>query len=96
MDNRKSNITTSSGDNIDDLFDYDVDMNDVFREIDTNLDAPSKKSPSRKAEGKENGAGLGIDEEIRITKKRRPVVKLDESRSVYCPAISYQLLRQTC
>ncbi|KAF6235029.1 hypothetical protein HO173_006656 [Letharia columbiana] len=61
-------------DDLDDsLFDYDV--GDVFRDVDTNMDVPAAR-----ADEKENGAGLGIDEEIKVTKKRAPVPKLDENR----------------
>ena len=63
-------------DDLDDsLFDYDVA--DVFRDVDTNMDVPAVR-----AEKKEDGAGLGIDEEIKVTKKRAPIPKLDENRFV--------------
>ena len=61
-------------DDLDDsLFDYDV--GDVFRDVDTNMDVPAVKGKR-----KEDGAGLGIDEEIKVTKKRAPIPKLDENR----------------
>ena len=64
-------------DDLDDsLFDYDVD--DAFRDVDTNMDVPAVRAKS-----KEDGAGLGIDEEIKVTKKRAPIPKLDENR--YAP-----------
>ena len=66
-------------DDLDDsLFDYDV--GDVFRDVDTHMDVPAVQKPAARADGKENGAGLGIDEEIKVTKKRAPVPKLDENR----------------
>ena len=87
-------------DELDDLFDYDVDLGDVFGEIDTNMDVPVKQPSSSRAGGKENGAGLGIDEEIKIAKKRRPVVKLDETRYVpfrlHCWQISDGAYMLTC
>ena len=58
---------------VDSLFDYDV--GDVFRDVDTNMDVSAAR-----AERKEGGAGLGIDEEIKMTKKRAPIPKLDENR----------------
>ena len=67
-------------DDLDDLFDYDVDLGDVFGEVDTNMDVPVKQTSSSRAGVKEKSTGLGIDEEIKIAKKRRPVVKLDEHR----------------
>ena len=60
------------------LFNYDV--RDVFRDVDTNMDIPAVQKPAARADGKENGAGLGIDEEIKVTKKRVPIPKLDENR----------------
>ena len=64
-------------DDLDDsLFDYDV--GDVFRDVETNMDVPTMQKPV----GKEHGTGLGIDEEIKVTKKRAPVPKLDENRFV--------------
>jgi len=64
----------------DDLFDYDVDdINDPFSE---NYVVPGSKERAKEAASKsKSGAGLGIDEEIEITKKpRAPRVKLDEDR----------------
>lgn len=77
---RPGNAAAPPRDDLDDLFDYDVDLGDVFREVDTNMDVPVKKTSSSKAGAKGNSTGLGIDEEIKIIKKRRPVVKLDEDR----------------
>ncbi len=62
----------------DNLFDYDV--GDVFRDVDTNMDVLAVQKPAAGTDGKEKGAGLGIDEEIKVTKKRAPVPKLDENR----------------
>lgn len=73
------NVPTAQADDLDDLFDYDV--SDVFRDIDTNMDIPTSEKTTAGTEGKDNGAGLGIDEEIKVTKKRAPVPKLDENRS---------------
>ena len=64
-------------DDLDDLFNYDVD---VFRDVDTNIDVSIHKKPAAAADGKSNATGLGIDEEIKVTKKRAPVPKLDENR----------------
>lgn len=68
-------------DDLDDLFDYDV--GDVFRDVDTNMDATTRAKTVTNGDVKENGAGLGIDEEIKVVKKRAPVPKLDENRSVH-------------
>ena len=73
------NFSHPLADDLDDLFDYDV--GDVFQDVDTNMDIPTREKTIARTEGKENGAGLGIDEEIKVTKKRAPVPKLDENRS---------------
>ena len=66
-------------DDLDELFNYDVD-NDLLRELDTNMDvAPKQSTTSRVMEGGLD-SGLGLDEEIKITKKRAPIAKLDETR----------------
>ena len=70
-----------------DLLNYDVsDDDDPFKDIDQTLrvrDDKATLSPKvakRKAD-KENDI-LGLDEEVKITKKRKPIAKLDETRSV--------------
>lgn len=70
-------------DELDDLFDYNVTLDDVFRDVDTNMQAPtaqnataipSRTKPSQKIDS------LGIDEEVKVQKKRAPIPKLDEER----------------
>ena len=73
---------TAGGDELDDLFDYDLgDQNDPFSD---NYKPPvSKEKVKESASTGSNGASLGIDEEVEITKNARaPRVKLDENR--YC------------
>ena len=62
----------------DSLFDYDV--GDAFRDVDTSMDVPAVHQPAIRINGKEDGASLGIDEEIKFTRKRVPVPKLDVNR----------------
>ena len=69
-----------AGDVLDDLLDYDANENDVFRDVDTNMDVPSRSKKLSGLGKNMNTSGLGIDEEIQIKKKRRPVVKLDQER----------------
>ena len=65
--------------NMDDsLFDYDV--GDAFRDVDMNMDIPAVQQPTITTGGKDDGGSLGIDEEIKVTRKRAPVPKLDENR----------------
>ena len=70
---------SAGGDEFDDLFDYDVDVNDPFSD---NYKGPAAVEKARKATDiSKSGAGLGIDEEVQITRKPRvPRVKLDEDR----------------
>lgn len=79
-----------AADDLDDLFNYDV--GDVFRDVDTNIEVPRQQKPAVGADGKENVVGLGIDEEIKVTKKRAPIPKLDENRSIFTKGL-WQLQR---
>ena len=85
-------------DDLDDLFDYDVSA-DIFEDVDTNTEMPSRlaKAPLGDA-GKEKVGGLGIDEEIKVTKKRAPVAKLDEARSgrIRMPVFRNSLIETGC
>ena len=67
----------AGGDDLDDLFDYDAGLDEVFANLDPrNITAPTdslRKAPV--------DAGLGIDKEVEVVKKpRTPRVKLDENR----------------
>ena len=74
---------------VSDLLNYDVSDDDgLFKDIDEALrvgdDKPtiSPRAVKRKTDnGKENDI-LGLDEEVKITKKRKPIAKLDETRFV--------------
>ena len=66
---------------MDDLFDYNVNLDDIFRDVDTNMNVPARgTNAARPATGRANSVGLGIDEEIKVRKARQPVAKLDENR----------------
>ncbi|ERF69711.1 hypothetical protein EPUS_03703 [Endocarpon pusillum Z07020] len=85
---------TTTRNTVTSLLNYDVSDNDddPFREIDTTLYDPTNKSngTKRKATGtdnKENTDLLGLDEEVKIVKKRKPVAKLDEARLLSQPGI---------
>lgn len=72
-------------DDIDDLYNYDIDnTDDVFREFETNMEAPVQPKPGN---APKTGADLGIDSEVQVVKKRKPVAKLDENRysTIQCP-----------
>ncbi|KAL8774575.1 MAG: hypothetical protein Q9209_000948 [Squamulea sp. 1 TL-2023] len=63
---------------MDDMFDYTVDK-DVFLDVDVNMDAPSERQPME-FQPKDSGNVLGLDEQVKIIRKRQPVAKLDENR----------------
>ena len=56
----------------DDLFDYDIDTE--IPDLDVSLDVPGQKNTSTRK------VDLGVDEEVKITKVKRPTVKLDAER----------------
>lgn len=64
-------------DDLDALFDFDPE---IFND-NSNTDGNNTRAPLREksvaAQGEE---GLGLDEEVKITKKRQPVAKLDATR----------------
>lgn len=74
-----------------DLFDYDAGLEDLLREPtdpntnnDGNLNtARPNQNPSGSAGGTGGGGGggdLGLDEEVKVSRKRAPVAKLDENK----------------
>lgn len=69
-----------AGDALDDLLDHNGSQNDVFRDVDTNMDVPSRRKASPGAFLGNTISGIGIDEEIQVKKNRKPIPKLDESR----------------
>lgn len=69
---RPSVTETHGSDQFDDLFDYGVDTE--IPDLDVNLDVPAQKNnPSKRV-------NLGVDEEIKIAKQKRPTVRLDAER----------------
>lgn len=74
-----SEFPKPSIDEADDLFDYDIDMQEAFRDANVAMSV-SNLEPTGLSKSKNVDLGLGIDEEIKVTKKRRPVPKLDENR----------------
>ncbi|PGH17551.1 hypothetical protein AJ79_01151 [Helicocarpus griseus UAMH5409] len=68
---------------VDDLFDYDAGLDEILKETQTSQQNSSSNSAakgSKNASKDANGANLGLDEEIEVAPKRRPVAKLDEAR----------------
>lgn len=69
------------------LLNYDVSDDDPFNDNLPNQTRDDKATLSprgtkRKTAVEDNGGSLGLDEEVKIAKKRKPMVKLDEDRYV--------------
>lgn len=74
--NPPTRVETAQPDELDDLFNYDPGMDDVFKEA-----SGATEDTTTSTKDIANGpTGLGIDEEVKITKKRQPIAKLDETR----------------
>lgn len=76
--NHRAQSEVHSANDIDDLFDYDVGLDEVLNSISTEpnragADAIKETSAS-------SGPSLGLDEEVKVSKKRQPIAKLDETR----------------
>lgn len=61
-------------DELDDLFNYDVGLDEIVP--DQNVSNTNTKPPGTG----DSALGLGLDDEVKVTKKRLPVAKLDEAR----------------
>ncbi|KAJ5201599.1 uncharacterized protein N7498_006262 [Penicillium cinerascens] len=73
----------SSPVNLNDLFDYDVGLDEIFQ----GNGASNSNAADAKTSGDPTSLGLGLDEEVKVTKKRQPVAKLDEGRLLSQPGI---------
>lgn len=69
-----------AGDALDHLLDQRREDRDVFRDVDTNMDVSARRKMPTAAQAIDSAFGLGIDEEVKISKKRKPVAQLDENR----------------
>ena len=74
--------TAPSADELDEIFNYDVNLEDVFRDVDNIMRAPTRANNDIQPGNQINGDVLGIDEQIKVAKKRAPIPKLDEARYV--------------
>ncbi|KKY17573.1 putative replication fork protection component [Phaeomoniella chlamydospora] len=80
---RRPNTATAEA--LDDVFDnYMVDSDeDPFRDLDTTLEGPkdtTNNTKKRKTTSDDENDRLGVDEKVKVIKKRMPVPKLDEAR----------------
>ncbi|KAL4812633.1 replication fork protection component Swi3-domain-containing protein [Aspergillus spinulosporus] len=71
-------VAARSADCVDDLFNYEVGLDDILQE--TNPSMSSGNVPKQSAQPNNSGVFLGLDEEVEVAKKRQPVAKLDENR----------------
>ncbi|KAI5289312.1 chromosome segregation in meiosis- protein, partial [Ascosphaera aggregata] len=62
-----------------DLFDYDLELDDIVRERHDQKNSTEQQA-SVARQNTADDANLGLDEEIKVTKARRPVPKLDEDK----------------
>ncbi|KAJ5681533.1 uncharacterized protein N7477_001473 [Penicillium maclennaniae] len=72
----------SSPVNLNDLFDYDVGLDEIFQ------DNHASNGNEAKPSGDPSSLGLGLDDEVKVSKKRQPVAKLDEGRLLSQSGIS--------
>ncbi|KAI9044191.1 Chromosome segregation in meiosis protein 3 [Aspergillus affinis] len=63
---------------VNDLFDYDVGLDELLQQPPPSSIAANAPRPSFTPEA--SGLKLGLDEEVKVTKKRQPVAKLDDNR----------------
>ena len=71
---------SATRDDLDDLFNLDEPIDGAFRDANNRSDAPTENQAHSRRRSTDGRANLGIDEEIKITKRRQPVAKLDEAR----------------
>ncbi|KAL8662781.1 MAG: hypothetical protein Q9202_004382 [Teloschistes flavicans] len=68
-----------TNDDPDDLLDYNVNIDDIFRDFNASKNADNAdRGAQQKIKG--DSLGLGIDEEIKVAPKRQPVAKLHKER----------------
>ncbi|KAL4735552.1 replication fork protection component Swi3-domain-containing protein [Aspergillus similis] len=71
-------VAAPSADCVDDLFDYEIGLDDLLQE--TNASMSIANVPKQSTQPDNSGVFLGLDEEVEVAKKRPPVAKLDENR----------------
>lgn len=75
-----SNSRTLPRDELDDLFDYVSRPGDIARAVENDVVAAPRMTGT--ANDLSYNADLGIDEEVKVRKARKPIAKLDEDRYV--------------
>ncbi|KAL1963302.1 hypothetical protein VTN77DRAFT_8525 [Rasamsonia byssochlamydoides] len=77
--NHREQSEVHSADDIDDLFDYDVGLDEVLNSISTESNRAGGDA-IKESTTAGSGPSLGLDEEVKVSRKRQPIAKLDESR----------------
>ena len=69
---------------LDNLSDVDIDGGNLYQDVNVDMSIPLQVEESADAvlHHPKSLIDLGIDEEIKVKKARRPVPRLDDSRSV--------------
>ncbi|OKL62434.1 hypothetical protein UA08_02678 [Talaromyces atroroseus] len=62
---------------IDDLFDYDAGLDEVLKNLPS---APKNDAPKENNNASDATAVLGLDADLKVSKQRAPIAKLDETR----------------
>lgn len=74
---------TVEHDDLDDIFNYDAGIDATFNQTQTGQDWNAQNAPNNaNANQHQMDVPVNIDEEVKVTKKRKPVAKLDEDRYV--------------
>lgn len=68
------------GDDLDNLLDEDMTLDDIFKDVDTDMRASKPSSFPVRSKEKNHNDILGIDEAVKVEKKRAPIAKLDQER----------------
>jgi replication fork protection complex subunit Csm3/Swi3 len=71
---------SAGGDELDDLFNYDIDVDEAFRDLEEKANSNSNIGQDGK---NKSGTDLGIDEEVQVKAARKPIPKLDDQRYVF-------------
>ncbi|KAL8913314.1 MAG: hypothetical protein Q9172_007314 [Xanthocarpia lactea] len=77
--NRHLTGLDTSAEETGDMYNYTVNMQKVFSDVDVNMDAPIERQAAQ-LEPKDSGDALGVDKAVEVRSKRQPVARLDEDR----------------
>jgi replication fork protection complex subunit Csm3/Swi3 len=70
----------SASDDLEELFNYDMNMDDIINSGSQTNGMNGISEAKQDGETTDTAKALGIDEEIKVSKKRKPAPKLDETR----------------